>query len=174
LDTQDENRQPIGDAKLISSRIPDFMGYSDVNQRVEADSLLRAYIAHQLEGYKITLEEIIQAVAAEKRLDLLSDYDDLIQSIEEFKEQLEKPPEDCGEFFILEHLPEDELSEVYLLDSQLLEKGEHLKEQLLELKGNPLERNDARTLDSRLREMITCFNERSISMKGCRDGEEIS
>jgi len=170
LDTQDENRQPEGDASLIVPWIPDFTGYSDVNQRKKTDSLIRAYICRRLGTYKTTLEEIIQTVAAEKRLDLLSDYDGLIQDIEHFRERLDEPPEDCGDFFDLDFLPEDDISGIYLLDYQILEIIETFKEQLDGLKQNPLERNDSRTLDSRLREMISCFNERSICMKGCRNG----
>lgn len=173
MDTHDETRQQ-GDAALIMSRIPDFKGYSDADERNAADTLLRDYIIRQLETYTSTLEEIIQAVASEKRLDLLSDYDELIKDIEKFRQQLEEPPEDCGDFFQLETLPESELSSIYHLDSQLLEKAENIKNQLEEIKKNPLEKNDARNLNSRLREMITCFTERSISMKGCHDGEETS
>lgn len=174
MDTQDENRQPKGDAALITPHIPDFKGYSDKNQRNDADTQLRTYIIRQLESFKTTLEEIIQAVAAEKRLDLLSDYEDIMKSIDSFKELLTEPPADCGDFFELENLPEEELAGIYLLDYQLLEKSALLQELLTGLKDNPLERNDARALDSRVREMITFFTERSISMKGCRCGEEIS
>ncbi len=133
---------------------------------------VRSAVARKLDLFKTALAEIIQTVAAEKRLDLLSDYDGLVTSIGEFQILLKEPPGDCGDFFQLQSVKEENTSDIYRLDLQLLEKAAHFLEQLETLKQSPFERSDARSLDSRLREMITCFTERAISMKGCHQIEQ--
>lgn len=67
----------------IRKHLPEFPGYMDPATRIHADRILRKHLGGKISCEIERLGRFIQSSAAEKRLDLLSDFEDIQESLGE-------------------------------------------------------------------------------------------
>lgn len=163
MDTEDQ--PPMPDLEKIKAWIPGFKGYEAKDQRENSERVLRRFLAGKLGSLHRQLEEIIKRVAEEKRLDLLSDYDDLLRGIKNFLERLAEEGQDYGEFFNLIEISDNDLNEIYTFEVELLEKIAGFSEKIEALRPDPFHLNETRNLENKLEEIQKVFSERDLEIK---------
>lgn len=161
----------MSDFEKIKVLIPEFKGYKEKDRRESSDKILRKFITAKLRILRNHLDEIVKKVASEKRLDLLSDYDDLLRGTKNLLEVSAEAEQDYGDFFDLAEVPEAVLDEIYTLEAGMLDKLALFFEKVETLHPDPFHLNESRNLEKKLEEIEQALSERDKILKECRPEE---
>ena len=167
MDTEDQ-LPPTSDFEQIKVFIPGFKGYKEKDRRESSDRMLREFITAKLKTLRDHLDEIVKKVASEKRLDLLSDYDDLLRGIKNLLEVSAEAEQNYDDFFAIDEISDTVLSEIYTLEAGMLAKLALFFEKVETLHPDPFHLNESRNLEKKLEEIEQAFSERDEIMEECR------
>jgi hypothetical protein len=160
LDIKEKAESQLNVFEKIVNKIPGFKGYFKRELRRDSDKLQRDYIAEKLANVKNKLNLIIKEVAKEKRLDLLSDYDEMMRGLEKIINEVRYADRGYSGFFDLMKIKEEQLDEVYHFDAQILENVTELVQKFEILNADPLNKNEVRLLKINLDKIEAEFKSR--------------
>jgi len=123
----------------IRQRVKGFHGYEDPEKRLREDELFRRSLDQLAAEVMTHAEQLLRSAAREKRLDLLSDFEHMLSTIQQFRETLEKPPEGLDNTTTV---APDLLAEWHREDGEYLECLTAFMDRIERLPGPVPERND--------------------------------
>lgn len=141
--------------------IPGFKGYFQREDRRDSDLLQREFMVEKVNRVKDRIQELIKGVAREKRLDLLTDYDEIMRGLEKLANEVRYADRGYSGFFDLVKISEEQLDEIYQFDSEMVEKVFEFLETFDKLCTDPQNKTKLRCLKDYLDHMELNFKERN-------------
>lgn len=151
--------------KIIMS-IPGFRGYYQREFRRDSDKLQREFIIGKLRDIKNKLTDIIKEVAQKKRLDLLTDYDEIMREMDKFINEVKYADSGYSGFFDLVKIDESQLEAIYSFDVDLLDQVLGFSLKMETLSAEPLNRAEVRLVKNNLVNIVTGFKNRNEILHG--------
>lgn len=166
MDIKDKAKSQLNILEKIVNTIPGFKGYFERELRRDSDKLQREHIVEKLGNVKDKLNIIIKEVAKEKRLDLLSDYDEIMRGLEKFLNEIKYADRGYSGFFDLIKIKEEQLDEIYNFDAQILENVTEFVQKFAVLKSDPLNKSEVRLIKINLDKIEAEFKTRAEILCG--------
>lgn len=166
MNKEANNKPQMNAFERIIRSIPGFKGYFQREERRDSDQLQREFMVEKMNRVKNQIQELIKDVAREKRLDLLTDYDEILRGLEKFTNELRYADRGYSGFFDLVKISQSRLEEIYQFDSDMLEKVFEFLDTFKKLSDHPLNKTALRCLKDNLDHMGLNFRERSDILKG--------
>jgi len=160
LDIKEKAKSQLNVFEKIVNSIPGFKGYFERELRRDSDKLQRDFIVEKMQNVRAKLVNIIKEVAKAKRLDLLSDYDEIMRGLEKLINEIRYADRGYSGFFDLMKITEEQLDEIYRFDAGLLEKVTEFVQKFEILNTDPLNRNEVRLLKINLDKIEAEFKSR--------------
>ena len=104
----------------IAQSIPGFSGYLDREDRRESDALTRKWLENRLQQSKRGLDERLRSLVDAGQLDALPAWERVRSRLDGFMNKIRSAERGYSGFFDFVKVTEDELDQVYQLDSGLV------------------------------------------------------
>ncbi len=166
MDIKDEANTRLNAFEKIIHSIPGFKGYYERELRRDSDQVQREFIVAKMRQVKDQIQMLIKEVAREKRLDLLTDYDEVMRGLEKFINEVRYADKGYSGFFDLVKITQTQLEEIYQFDSAMVEKVFDFLEKFKNLSIDPLDKTELRYLKKNLEHMELTFRERDEILQG--------
>ncbi len=166
MDTMKNAEDQINIIEKIIVSIPGFKGYYQREFRRDSDKLQRDFIIARLSDAKNKLSLIIKEVAREKRLDLLTDYDEIMREMDRFINEVNYADSGYSGFFDPVKIKESQLEEIYRFDADLLEHVLEFSRKMEILSSDPLNKNEVRLVKGNLDNITAGFKSRNEILHG--------
>lgn len=141
----------------IRQHINGFMGYEKPENRLHEDERFRQYL-NQLSVETMThVEQLVRSAANEKRLDLLSDFEHMLSTLQRIREFTQNPPKALDSTAAV---ADDLLTEWHRKDSEYLECLATFAGRVEQLHAPVPERNDVLLLLDTLDRLMQRIRER--------------
>lgn len=161
MDIKKKAENQLNTAEKLLKSIPGFKGYYDREMRRDSDHVQRQFIADKMRNLKGDLQKVIRDVAREKRLDLLTEYDEVLRGIDKFINEVKYANRGYSGFFDLLKIEETQLEAVYQFDIQVLENIEEFVRKFGILSNDPLNLNQVRLFRNSLDQIESLFRDRN-------------
>lgn len=146
--------------RLIHS-LPGFKGYYEREMRRDSDHIQRQFIADKMRNLKSDMQKVIREVAREKRLDLLTEYDEVLRGIDKFINEVTYANRGYSGFFDLLKIEESQLEAIYQFDIQVIENIEEFVRKFDMISNDPLNINQVRLFRNSLDQIESVFRDRN-------------
>jgi hypothetical protein len=166
LEKKKETKSQMNVFERLIQSIPGFKGYFQKELRRDSDQLQREFMVEKMSRVKDQIQDLIKSVAREKRLDLLTDYDEVMRGLEKFANEVRYADRGYSGFFDLVKISRDQLDEIYQFDFDMVERVFEFMETFKKLSANPLDKTELRFLKKKLDHMELNFRERNDILKG--------
>ncbi|HDP94201.1 MAG TPA: hypothetical protein ENN40_02445 [Candidatus Aminicenantes bacterium] len=141
----------------IQQHINGFQGYEYPEKRLREDERFRRYLDQLAADVISRVKQLVSSAAKEKRLDLLSDFEHMLSTLQQLQEALEPPPETLdGTTVVAPGL----LAEWHREDCEYLECLSAFMDRIAQLPGPVPERNDVLLLLDTLDRLLQRIRER--------------
>lgn len=114
----------------ILNWIPGFHGYLQKDYRQESDHLARTWLADRLQRAKRPLDDYLQTLVAQLKIDDLPQYERLRTKLDTLISKLRGDVRGYSGFFDYVRIDEAKLDEVYELDMALIEDVDRLAQRI--------------------------------------------
>ncbi len=161
-----EDRDPL---KKLLSKIPGFKGYVERGDRRLSDKLLRETIANEYEAHYQRISGLQRDLISQGGLAYIDDLENAAIKLRQFIDRVRTASYGYAGLFDAIKIKEEELSNIYQYDADLLEKGANVSaaidnvESSIGTDGLPAA---LRHLISVGQECVDLFNKRSNALKG--------
>jgi len=125
-----EHAENRGWIESILQFVPGFRGYLRKENRREADTLQREWLADRLQRSKRGLDEFARALTDAVRLDDLPKVDRLRTKLDKLLARIRGAMQGYSGFFDLVDVNEDVINQVYELDVSLMDRVSRLSDEL--------------------------------------------
>lgn len=119
----------------IRSKLAEFVGYVDRDQRREADRILRQSIADRYEEQWSRISSLQREMISEGGLDWVDDMEASALKLRAFIDRVRTASYGYAGLFDHVRINQDELAKLYALDYSLLEKGEEVEQAVDEVEA---------------------------------------
>lgn len=170
MDIKQRARKQLNWLEKALHAIPGFKGYYERELRRDSDRLLRESIARTLSLARDQLHELIQEVTRQKRLSLLSPYDEVARLLDKLINEIRYADRGYSGFFDLIKIRESELDAIYQLDVQLAEQADQFAEGFERIKaaasGEAADPTAVKELKATLKACERAFQQRLELLRG--------
>ena len=146
--------------------IPGFKGYFERELRRDSDRLQREFVVEQLRTVKNGLTEVVRDVSRQKKLDLLTAYDEFARLLERDINEIRYADRGYTGFFDLIKIREAELDAVYQADAELADMVVQFGELFRKLATHPEDSSLLPDMRNALKSIGEKFRTRSERLKG--------
>jgi hypothetical protein len=161
LDIKEKAKSQLKALERLIHAIPGFKGYYDREMRRDSDHIQRLFIADKMRNLKDDLLKVIRKVAREKRLDLLTEYDEVLRGIDKFINEVTYANRGYSGFFDLLKIEEAQLESIYQFDIQVIENIEEFIRIFGMLSNDPLNTDQMRLFRTSLNQIESVFRDRN-------------
>jgi len=169
LNESPETRAGTAWLKRIQQHLPGFQGYEDARIRSGEDERLRNHLAGIVAKGISRLEQFVILAANEKRLDLLSDFEQMITGLQTLRRELETAAESADEDLEIDC---ESISECHREDFELIESLNAFTDRIEHFEAPLPERNDVLLLLKTLDRLLLRTGERKKRWGGTRADPE--
>ena len=161
MDIKKNTENQLNIVEKLLNTIPGFKGYYDRETRRDSDHVQRQYIADKMRNLKGDMQKVIRVVAREKRLDVLTEYDEVLRGMDKFINEVTYANRGYSGFFDLVKIEEAELEAIYQFDIQIVERVEEFTRKFDLLSNDPLNINQVRLFRNSLDQIESVFRDRN-------------
>ncbi len=149
----------------IRRHIPEFPGYADPFSRIHADTILRAYVDGKISHVLERLLLFIQSSATEKRLDLLSDFEDIRESLSALSGRLASDVAHESEPWTSGTIEEEPLARIHENDGELVDAVQSVLDRIIGMKGPVPDRPEVLLLKNAVDRLLGRFQDRCTELE---------
>jgi len=157
VNSANESPVPVASLEGISRHIKGFRGYSDASERQGEDARFRGFLTQRVNTAMERVKVLVAAAAEGKRLDLLSDFEEIRTGLVALLELLDMAPEALDDPAV----PAGTISEWHQQDEEYLKGMLGLLERIDGLGAPVPERSDVLLLKDILDRLLPRFRDRS-------------
>ena len=162
----DRAKAQLNGFERILHWIPGFKGYFERELRRDSDRLQREFMVEQLRTVKNGLAEVVRVVSRQKKLDLLTAYDELARLLERDINEIRYADRGYTGFFDLIKIREAELEAVYQADADLADMVVRFGVSFRTLAAQPEDASLLPAMRDALKSIGDRFRTRSERLKG--------
>jgi hypothetical protein len=161
LDIKEKAKSQLKALERLIHSLPGFKGYYEREMRRDSDHVHRQFIADKMKNLKDDMQKVIRVVAREKRLDVLTEYDEVLRGIDKFINEVTYANRGYSGFFDLIKIGEAELEAIYQFDIQIIEDIEEFVRKFDLLSTDPLNISQVRLFRNYLDQIESVFRNRN-------------
>ena len=157
--------QQLSGLDQIRRHIPEFPGYADPATRIQTDTILRAYVEGKISQVLERLHPFIQSSATEKRLDLLSDFEDIRESLGELSGKLTSNEAHECETWASGAIEAEQLARIHENDGELADAVQSVHDRIIGMQEPVPDRPEVLLLKNAVDRLLGRFQDRLTELE---------